>query len=142
MEWRRFDDMTTRRVYQALRFRQAIFVVEQASPYPDLDGLDTDAWHLLVHRDDVLLGYLRLLAPPPAARIGRVCVAAGVRGQGLGRRLMLEALSFAGCYGGADVALSAQTALAAFYETLGFAVVSPPYDDHGVGHVDMIRRRK
>ena len=46
-EWRRFHELTAGELYELLRFRQSIFVVEQACAYPDLDGLDQSAWHLL-----------------------------------------------------------------------------------------------
>src|SRR5436190_1610578 len=45
-QWRRFDEVTVAELYELLRFRQSIFVVEQGSAYPDLDGLDQSAWHL------------------------------------------------------------------------------------------------
>src|SRR4029077_8916082 len=108
MEWQSFDQLTADKLYELLRFRQDIFVVEQASPYPDLDGLDQAAWHLLLCVDGVLAGYLRLIPSPPSVRIGRVAVAAAMRGRGLGRRLMDEAL--ARCrqdYPGLPVALTA-----------------------------------
>src|ERR1700739_2104132 len=59
-EWRRFDELTACELYELLRFRQSIFVVEQASAYPDLDGLDQSAWHLLAWLEGELIGYLRL----------------------------------------------------------------------------------
>ena len=47
-QWQRFDELSAPALYQLLRFRQQIFVVEQRSPYPDLDGLDQRAAHLLL----------------------------------------------------------------------------------------------
>ena len=91
-KWRRFDQLTADGLYELLRFRQDIFVVEQESPYPDLDGLDQHAWHLLLRIDGELAGYLRLMQMP--VRIGRVAVSPHLRGRGLGRRLMEEALGF------------------------------------------------
>src|SRR5215469_12427043 len=140
MEWQRFQTLSVDRLYQVLRFRQAIFVVEQRSPYPDLDGLDQDAQHLLLLNEGELAGYLRLLATPCPSliRIGRVAVAAHRRGGGLGRVLMREALRR--CredYRHCDIALDAQTHLIPFYASLGFAVASEPYDDFGVQHVEM-----
>lgn len=128
-------------LYKLLQFRQQIFVVEQRSPYPDLDGLDQGAWHLLLRIEGVLTGYLRLLPPANAAsavRIGRVAIAPEQRGEGLGRRLMTEALSFcAENYPGQPVALSAQLHLAHFYRSFGFAETGLPYDDFVVRHIDM-----
>jgi ElaA protein len=135
-EWQRFEQLSATTLYEMLRFRQSIFVVEQRSPYPDLDGLDQDAWHLLLQADRVLAGYLRLVPAP--LRIGRVAVAPHLRRLGLGHRLMKEALLF--CrehYPRKDIVLAAQLDLAPFYQSFGFAVFSGPYDDFGVLHVEM-----
>src|ERR1700687_5597465 len=93
--WRDFADLSAAQLYEVLRFRQAIFVVEQASPYPDLDDLDQRAHHLLLRADRVLAAYLRLIPYPDAARvaIGRVAVAAALRRHGLAGQLMAEALA-------------------------------------------------
>jgi ElaA protein len=142
LEWLGFGDFSAALLYEVLRFRQTIFVVEQRSPYPDLDGLDQRAHHLLLRQEGVLAGCLRLVPYPQEARvaIGRLAVAPALRRQGLARRLMVEALGrarrdFPDC----AVTLSAQTYLAPFYEGLGFRPTSPPYDDYGVPHLDMAR---
>jgi ElaA protein len=140
-EWRRFDELSAAALYELLRLRQQVFVVEQNSPYPDLDGLDQRAHHLLLADDRTLCGCLRLLAPAedgPMARIGRVCIARHLRRRGLGHRLMAEALAF--CrehHRGQVVALSAQLPLVPFYESYGFAAIGDPYDDFGVAHTEM-----
>jgi very-short-patch-repair endonuclease/predicted GNAT family N-acyltransferase len=143
LEWYRFGDFSTALLYEALRFRQAIFVVEQASPFPDLDGKDRCAEHLMLRVDDELAGYLRLIPYPGHRRvaIGRVAVAEALRRRGLARHLMAEALGR--CrrdYPGYAVTLSAQTYLVPFYEALDFRTTSAPYDDYGVPHVDMALR--
>jgi ElaA protein len=138
-EWQRFEQLPADKLYELLRFRQRIFVVEQASPYPDLDGLDQGALHLLLRVKGELAGYLRLVpALPPLVRIGRVAVTADLRRRGFGRRLMEEALSF--CrkhYSAQEIVLAAQLHLAPLYESFGFTVTSEPYDDFGVRHVEM-----
>ena len=140
LEWHRFADFSGAQLYEVLRFRQAIFVVEQSSPYPDLDGEDQRAQHLLLRVDGALAGYLRLIPHQDGARvaIGRVAVAALRRRQGLARHLMTEALArVRRDYPDCAVTLGAQTYLAPFYETLGFRATSAPYDDYGVPHVEM-----
>jgi ElaA protein len=137
LEWRRFAELSTERLYELLRFRQAIFVVEQGSPYPDLDGFDQQAWHLLLRQAGTLAGCLRLL-PPPYLRIGRLAIAAGLRRQGLAHRLITEALGR--CrehWPGHGVLLTAQLPLASFYESLGFLPTSRSFDDFGVTHLHM-----
>jgi ElaA protein len=142
LEWHAFNDFSAALLYDVLRFREAIFVVEQASPYPDLDGTDERAHHLLLRLEGMLSGYLRLIPHPGEARvaIGRVAVAAPLRRHGLARLLMGTALSR--ChedYPHCSISLSAQTYLARFYETLGFRATSTPFDDYGVLHVEMRR---
>jgi ElaA protein len=143
-EWRRFDELTAGELYELLRFRQSIFVVEQASAYPDLDGLDQSAWHLAARLGSELIGYLRLTpiaGPPPMVRIGRVAVLPSLRRGGLGRMLMEKALIL--CrerFPLRAIALGAQVPLVPFYESFGFATTSEPYDDFGVAHVEMVLR--
>jgi ElaA protein len=142
LAWHRFGDFSAVQLYELLDFRQAIFVVEQASPFPDLDGLDQQAHHLLLRADGALVGYLRLIPYPAEGRIaiGRVAVAAPLRQRGIARRLMVEAL--ARCrrdYPDCPIALSAQTHLIPFYQSLGFCAVSQPSVDYGISHVEMVR---
>ena len=137
-QWQRFEQFSPVALYQVLRFRQSIFVVEQSSPYPDLDGLDQDAWHLLLRAETELAGYLRLLQEP--LRIGRVAVAKPLRHRGLGSALIGEALRF--CrdrFPLQQIVLAAQLDLVTFYRRFGFAATSEPCDDFGVMHVEMLR---
>jgi ElaA protein len=139
-EWQRFQQFSAAALYDMLRFRQSIFVVEQRCPYPDLDGLDQGAWHLLLRADRALAGYLRLVPAP--LRIGRVAVAAELRRRRLGRKLMDEALLF--CeehYRGVLPVLSAQVNLVPFYRGFGFEPAGEPFDDFGITHMDMELRR-
>jgi len=142
LEWRDFGDFSADALYEVLRVRQAVFVVEQSSPYPDLDGLDQNARHLLLRIEGALAGYARLVPDTDGARvaIGRVAVAIAWRRRGLARLLMQEAL--VRCrrdYPDCPVVLSAQAYLQRFYESLGFRATSQPFDDYGVPHLNMRR---
>jgi len=141
-EWLGFAELSAPLLYEMLRFRQAIFVVEQRCAYPDLDGLDQRAEHLLLRQGGALAGYLRLIPYPAEARvaIGRVAVAAEARRQGLARLLMAEAFArCAGDYPDSAITLTAQTYLVPFYESLGFRATAAPFDDYGLQHVAMAR---
>jgi ElaA protein len=141
-EWQRFEELSADRLYELLRFRQGIFVVEQGSPYPDLDGLDQDAWHLLLRVKGELAGYLRLMPAALQVRIGRVAVAAPLRGRGFGRRLIDKALLFSREHcPGLPVVLTAQAHLVALYRSFGFEPTGEPFDDFGVSHVEMTMQR-
>jgi ElaA protein len=148
LSWWRFDALSPASLYEILAFRQAILVVEQRSPYADLDGADLDradqqAWHLLARAgaNRELLGYARIRVPAdPAAEgsFGRVTVAPDARRGGLGRRLALAAIGK--LRDGAPyrpIAIGAQAYLARFYESLGFVATGGVYDDCGVPHIDM-----
>jgi ElaA protein len=134
-----FDDLDARTAYALWRLRQQVFVVEQASPYPDLDGRDPEPTtrHVLARDGDELIGCLRVLDEGAHARIGRVVVSASARGRGLARELMDAALAG---IGEREVRLDAQTGLTAFYESYGFAVSGPEFVEDGVAHVPMVRR--
>lgn len=143
-QWQMFDAMDGATVYAVLRLRQAAFIVEQTCPYPDADGRDAEAWHLLgTAPDGALIAYLRLFAPTPemrATRIGRVVTAAAHRGTGLGRALMQQGLAESGRrWPGIDSVVSAQAHLEAFYASLGYLTESVPYDEDGIAHIDMRR---
>ena len=135
-----FDDLDARAAYALWRLRQQVFVVEQASPYPDLDGRDLDAStrHLLVEDGDELVGCLRLLDEGDQARIGRVAVAQSHRGRGVAAALMDRAMELVG---ERAVRLDAQTGLREWYARYGFAVDGPEFIEDGVAHLPMVRRR-
>lgn len=135
-----FDDLDARAAYALWRLRQQVFVVEQASPYPDLDGRDLDAStrHLLVEDGHELVGCLRLLDEGDQARIGRVAVAQSHRGRGVAAALMDRAMELVG---ERAVRLDAQTGLREWYARYGFTVDGPEFIEDGVAHLPMVRRR-
>jgi ElaA protein len=134
-----FDDLDARTAYTLWRLRQQVFVVEQASPYPDLDGRDLEpaTRHVLAHDGDDLVGCLRLLEDGTHARIGRVVVSPVARGRGLARDLVDAAMAEVRAR---EVRLDAQTGLTAFYASYGFEVCGPEFVEDGVAHVPMVRR--
>lgn len=142
--WRfaRFDDLKAREVHDILQARAAVFVVEQACVFQDVDGVDTQSWHLFAYEGSEIAAYCRLIPPGikyPEASIGRVVTTAIARGRGRGRALMAEALERAGrLWPGEPIRIGAQQRLEAFYQSLGFRTVSEPYDEDGIPHVEML----
>jgi ElaA protein len=135
-----FSELDAATLYELLKLRVDVFVVEQKCAYPELDGRDTEprTLHLWTTDDGgTVTGYLRILAEPDGSvRIGRVAVAAASRGTGLAGRLMLDALAQVG---DRPCILDAQTYLRGFYERLGFTTTGPEFLDAGVLHVPMRR---
>ena len=138
--WHRFDELSRDELYAVLALRQQVFVVEQSSPYADLDFLDQRAEHLLAIADASLVGYARCFGPSaekPYASFGRLVVAPERRGEALGKELVRRALSLLAQRTCSDVQISAQLHLEDFYAQFGFARSSRPYDDTGILHIDM-----
>ncbi len=145
-QWKRFAEFAPQELYALLAARAAVFVVEQACVFLDLDGLDASAWHLLGWVDaagvPTLAAYLRLLDPGckyVEPSIGRVLTSAPFRGTGLGRAAMREGLAGAArLYPDQALRIGAQQRLERFYATLGFRTVSAPYQEDGIAHVEML----
>lgn len=141
--WADFEGLEKDQLYDLLRLRNEVFIVEQQSLFPDLDGLDQQARHLLLMLDGKLAGYLRLRGPDHHGGreiiLSRVVLHKDARGQGLGRVIMEAALAEARRrYPDVPVSLSAQIDQEAFYTSLGFKrIPGEPYDDAGILHIDM-----
>jgi ElaA protein len=146
-QWSRFSELTTADLYAVVRLREAVFIVEQNCAYPDSDGRDPNAWHLLGWSQRstgrALVAYARIFEPGvryDEASIGRVVTAPDVRGTGKGRELMAEALRrIDSLMPGQPIRIAAQRRLEDFYLGLGFKTVSDPYEEDGIIHVDMLR---
>jgi ElaA protein len=146
-QWSRFSELTPEDLYAVVRLREAVFIVEQQCAYPDADGRDPLAWHLLGWSDQPngrsLIAYTRIFEPGlryAEGSIGRVVTAPEVRGTGVGRMLMAEALRrLDNLAPGKTMKIAAQRRLEKFYLEFGFRTVSEPYEEDGIIHVDMLR---
>lgn len=148
-QWLHFDALNTQQLYAILQLRCEVFVVEQNCVYQDVDGLDSQCWHLLgwcpPGSDGAprLVAYLRGVPPGvkfAEASIGRVISHASVRGSGAGRALLAQALShMQEEFPDQALRIAAQCYLQRFYESFGFVVCSDAYDEDGIPHVDMLR---
>jgi ElaA protein len=136
----RFDELDVFVLYALLRLRGDVFVVEQACPYPELDGRDNEAgtrhlWLAPDGRPADPRAYLRVLTEPDGVRrVGRVCTAPTDRGTGLSGRLMTAALQSGGSF-----VLDAQSYLVGFYGGFGFVVDGPEFLEDGIAHTPMRR---
>jgi ElaA protein len=139
-----FAELDTDQLYQIMRLRQLVFVVEQNCVYPDLDGLDRDSFHLCVWRDGELLAYLRCLPPGLdyiESALGRIVVSQQARGLKLGRELVSRGITFnLETWPGSGIRIGAQTYLEKFYQDLGFEAVGDSYIEDGIPHIKMLLR--
>lgn len=141
-----FDALTKSELYKLLQLRAEVFVVEQDCVYQDIDGKDQKAFHLLCVNGEQLVGYTRIFEPGDyfeRASIGRVVVHKTARKHGLGRIIMKKSIEFIEQeLKEKDIALSAQTYLKRFYESLGFQPVGKPYLEDGIPHIKMVYQSK
>lgn len=137
-----FDELSITELYEILRLRSEVFVVEQNCVYQDIDNKDQKAIHVLGIENDQIMAYTRLFHPGDyfeESSIGRVVVASEYRGSGAGYRIMeasMECLKDRFNY--QSIRISAQTYLKVFYNNLGFKEVGEEYLEDGIPHVNML----
>ena len=138
-----FDELTVHELYDFLRLRSEIFVVEQNCVYLDLDGKDKVALHLFGEFEGKIVAHARLFKAGITfenASIGRVTVDANYRDRKWGHDLMCEAI--AGIkyhFGENQITIGAQLYLKKFYESHGFIQASEMYLEDDIPHIEMIK---
>jgi len=133
----RLTELTPAALYGILRLRVDVFVVEQACPYPELDGRDAEptTLHLWVPDDDgTVLSTIRVLENGEDRAIGRVATAVRARGRGLSAQLIRRGIEL--CEG-RTIDIGAQVYLETWYERFGFRRSGPDYDEDGILHLPM-----
>ena len=137
-----FDQLTTKELYEILKSREAVFIVEQDCIYHDIDDKDEMSIHLFYEEKGRVVAYLRIV--PAGIRfqevsIGRVITLESHRRQGLSSKLMVKALDYIKEELEENVVrISAQAYLQRFYESLGFEKVSDVYLEDGIDHYEML----
>ncbi len=128
----------------AARVRAEVFIQEQAIPMEmEWDEADATALHAVVRNrlgQPLATGRL-LLDAPGVGRIGRMAVIRVMRGTQLGADVLKALLAAAWARGDQEVVLSAQRSAAGFYAWLGFEERGPDFEEAGIAHVEMVRRR-
>lgn len=148
MNWciKTFHELTNEELYQLLRARVDVFVVEQACPYPELDNYDQKAIHYFLKEGKAIVANVRILPKGlkyAEVSIGRVLVTANYRKKGLARELMQRAMTYANTEMDADqIKIQAQTYLKSFYQSLGFQPMTNTYMEDGIPHIDMLWKQK
>lgn len=139
--WHNFDTISKEELYDVLSLRQRVFIIEQDCFYEDLDYSDQVANHLLLYKDNKLIGYSRVFPPGikyDAASIGRIVTDLDYRGKGYGRSITQESIRFLkNNYPGSDITISAQYRLVNFYEDLSFKREGDVYLEDDIDHIKM-----
>ena len=140
-----FNELGTNELYEILKTRSEIFVVEQDCVYQDLDDKDQDAIHVFCWNDGKrIAGCLRVFwkdhdESKGVAQIGRVVTLE--HGKGIGGALLHKGVEIATEQLKAQkIYLEAQEYAIGYYAKEGFEVVSEPFLEDGIPHVKMERR--
>ncbi|RKQ30890.1 GNAT family N-acetyltransferase [Oceanobacillus halophilus] len=147
MNWyvKNFKNLTIEELYELIKARVDVFVVEQTCPYPELDNYDQVSVHMFLKIDGNIAAYVRLLPEHSKfeeASIGRVLVVEKYRNQGFARRLLEKAINYINHQWKSDkIKIQAQNRLKDFYASLGFKQISEIYIEDGIPHIDMIWKR-
>lgn len=145
-EWKikTFSELTTPELYEIIKARINVFVVEQDCPYPDLDDNDQKAIHLWAEKEGEVLAYCRIFdkgVKYPETSIGRVVTTENGRGTGLGKQLIKYALEIIeNRLGTSEVRISAQDYLLKFYSDFGFHDTGKKYLEDNIPHTEMFRK--
>ena len=136
---KKFDELTVDELYDILKLRVDVFVVEQNCPYPEIDDKDQSAYHIWLKDEDGIVSYLRVLDKGVSfedAALGRVISAK--RRKGYGTIVLKEGIRIAKEKFGADkITIEAQVYARKFYENVGFKKVSEEVLEDGIPHILM-----
>ncbi len=134
-----FDELTNKELYNILKLRSEVFVVEQKCNYVDMDDIDINSLHVFFAEDDRILAYLRVFMLnncDNAAKIGRVI--SSQRRSGMGSKLLREGIIAAKDILGANkLIVDAQSYVKSFYEKAGFIQVSEEFLEVNIPHIKM-----
>ena len=137
-----FSELDTEDLYQILRIRSEVFVVEQDCVYQDIDNKDQNAIHLYYKENDQIVAYTRIFKAGDYYEnpcIGRVVVSKKNRGNDLGKKIMIDSMEYIKQNIKAEkIELSAQKYLDKFYKDLGFYKIGEDYLEDGIPHQRMI----
>ncbi|GEL78611.1 GNAT family N-acetyltransferase [Tenuibacillus multivorans] len=144
MNWenKSFYELSNDELYDILKLRVDVFVVEQNCPYPEIDDFDREARHFFYQKDGQILAYCRMIPPGvkfKEASIGRVITHPSERRTGIGSLMLQEAMDFIDeNWENCDVKIEAQAHLQAFYSQCGFETISDEFLEDGIPHVEML----
>ena len=137
---KKFNELTVEELYEILKIRSAVFVVEQNCVYQDMDEVDKEAYHVYLKDGDNIVAYLRVV--DKNKRLDEVSVGRVIslrRRSGLGSQLMKAGIVVAQeKFGATKIKVGAQVYAKAFYEQCGFRQISEEYLEDGIPHIYMI----
>lgn len=144
MNWhlKTFEELTTKELYEILRARAEVFVVEQNCVYQDLDLKDQKSYHMFSEENGEIITYVRIIEKGVSyaeMSAGRLLTREDNRGKGLSRETVEKLIDFVvHRLGETKIRISAQLYLLKFYESVGFVKTSDVYLEDEIEHVQML----
>ncbi|WP_209388707.1 GNAT family N-acetyltransferase [Chryseobacterium sp. RR2-3-20] len=139
-----FEEISTSELYEIIKARIDVFVVEQNCPYPDLDNYDKKALHLWAEKDHHILAYCRIFGKEikyTECSIGRVLTTDEGRGKSLGKQMLQYAVEIIeNRFRTSEIRISAQDYLLSFYSYFGFEDTGKKYLEDNIPHTEMFRK--
>ena len=135
-----FDELTTTELYEIIKSRTEVFLLEQNIVCQDLDDMDYKSLHCFMEQDGRVIAYLRAFSEDSeTVKVGRVLTLS--HGNGTGRELMEKSLeTIKNTFNCKKIHISSQKHAVGFYEKFGFFVASDTFMEEGIPHVEMIRK--
>lgn len=139
---KQFSELSNREVYEILKARMKVFLLEQNIVCLDTDDVDYGALHCWLEENGEMTAYLRAFySDPDTVYIGRVLTL--VHGVGHGKELMVKSLEAIKekmpCK---EIRLHSQTHAALFYKKFGFYEIGKEFLEEGVPHIEMKKERE
>lgn len=138
---KKFNELTLEELYEILKLRSEVFVVEQKCIYNDIDGKDLTSSHIMIKENGKIKAYLRASQQGVSyedASLGRVLVSPDGRGKGYAKTIVTKGVEYIlNNFNTTKITISAQEYLKNFYSEIGFKPISEVYDEDGIPHLDM-----
>ena len=136
---KKFNELTTTELYEILKSRTEIFLLEQKIICQDLDDIDYKSMHCFLENDNRVIAYLRAFYindDKKSVKIGRVLTLE--HDNGIGRTLMDKSISaIKNSFNCEKICINAQKHAVGFYQKFGFKIISGEFLEEGVVHLSM-----
>lgn len=125
----------------AFYIRTKVFIEEQQVPEDiEIDDIDPRTDHLVLYIDDKPAATGRIVWDSPVS-LGRIAVLSEYRGSGLGAEIVTRLMEKIFERGESEVHIHAQTHALGFYEKLGFRAYGDVFDEAGIPHRSMVKKK-
>ncbi len=133
-----FNELTVNELYEILKSREEVFLLEQNIICQDMDDTDKKSLHCFIFDSGRVIAYLRAYCTDEGVAVGRVLTLEHKKG--LGKELMVKSMDMIKKhFNCSKIYAHAQKQAEGFYKKLGFETISDEYLEAGIVHVIMVK---